>query len=101
MKDKRQPEVRFDGFNGEWTKCKVGDYFERRDIRQIETNEAPLMAFTSTGGVEPKGERYDRSFLIKDKNKKYKRTEYNDLIYSSNNLDVGAIGRNTYGKSSP
>lgn len=55
------------------------------------------MAFTAEGGVCQKGERYDRSFLVKDENKQYKRTEYNDFIYSSNNLDVGSIGLNKYG----
>ena len=55
------------------------------------------MAFTAEGGVEPKGERYDRSYLVKSNDKLYKRTEYNDFIYSSNNLDVGSIGLNKYG----
>ncbi len=55
------------------------------------------MAFTAEGGVEPKGERYDRSYLVKSDKKLYKRTEYNDFIYSSNNLDVGSIGLNKYG----
>lgn len=40
---------------------------------------------------------YDRSFLVKSDDKKYKRTEFNDFIYSSNNLDVGSIGLNKYG----
>ena len=55
------------------------------------------MAFTSEGGVVPKGERYDRSYLVKNDEKLYKKTEYNDFIYSSNNLDVGSIGLNKYG----
>ena len=48
-------------------------------------------------GVTDKGEKYDRSHLVKNDDKKYKRTELNDFIYSSNNLDVGSIGLNTYG----
>ena len=65
--------------------------------KQIPTDNAPLMAFTSEGGVVPKGERYDRSYLVKNDEKLYKKTEYNDFIYSSNNLDVGSIGLNKYG----
>ncbi len=80
-----------------WKKCKIGDYLIPRISKQIPTDEAPLMAFTAEGGVEPKGDRYDRSFLVKDENKQYKRTEFNDFIYSSNNLDVGSIGLNKYG----
>lgn len=58
------------------------------------------MAFTATGGVCYKGERYDRGFLVKDASSKlYKRTDLNDFIYSSNNLDVGSIGLNLYGSA--
>ena len=58
------------------------------------------MAFTATGGVCDKGERYDRGFLVKDASSKlYKRTDLNDFIYSSNNLDVGSIGLNLYGSA--
>jgi len=63
----------------------------------VPTEEAPLMAFTAEGGVEPKGDRYDRSYLVKSDNKLYKRTELGDFIYSSNNLDVGSMGLNKYG----
>ena len=63
----------------------------------MPTEEAPLMAFTAEGGVEPKGDRYDRSYLVKSDNKLYKRTELGDFIYSSNNLDVGSMGLNKYG----
>ena len=69
----------------------------QRIEKQIPSVDAPLMAFTAEGGVEPKGERYDRSYLVKNEDKLYKRTEYNDFIYSSNNLDVGSIGLNRYG----
>ncbi|MCC2339465.1 restriction endonuclease subunit S [Bacillus tropicus] len=97
QKGDRVPKVRFNGFSGNWEETRLSSLFESRNIKQIPTTEAPLMAFTSTGGVEEKGERFNREFLVKDENKTYKRTELNDLIYSSNNLDVGAIGRNKYG----
>ena len=80
-----------------WKKYQIGDFLSSRIIKQVPSEDAPLMAFTAEGGVEPKGDRYDRSFLVKDENKQYKRTEYNDFIYSSNNLDVGSIGLNKYG----
>ena len=57
------------------------------------------MAFVANIGITSKGERYDRSHLIKDDNKDYKITEYNDFIYSSNNLDVGSIGLNLHGNA--
>ena len=76
---------------------KLNDMLNQRIEKQIPSVDAPLMAFTAEGGVEPKGERYDRSYLVKNEDKLYKRTEYNDFIYSSNNLDVGSIGLNRYG----
>lgn len=58
------------------------------------------MAFIANEGVAPKGERYDRSSLVTDtENKLYKRTEFGDFIYSSNNLETGSIGLNKYGKA--
>lgn len=75
----------------------IGDFLFQRNEKQAPSDDAPLMAFIANIGVAPKGERYDRSFLVKDENKQYKRTEYNDFIYSSNNLDVGSIGLNKYG----
>ena len=70
-----------------------------RDERQIPSAEAPLMAFVANIGVSPKGDRYDREYLVTNKNKEYKRTSFNDFIYSSNNLDVGSIGLNKYGEA--
>ena len=40
------------------------------------------MAFIAYEGVSDKGEKYDRTQLIKNENKKYKRTDLNDFIYS-------------------
>ena len=59
------------------------------------------MAFIANEGIAPKGERYDRSSLVTDAvNKLYKKTEFGDFIYSSNNLETGSIGLNKYGKAS-
>ena len=84
----------------EWHEFKIGDFLISKNIRQLPSLDAPLMAFTATGGVCEKGERYDRGFLVKDASTKlYKRTDLNDFIYSSNNLDVGSIGLNQYGSA--
>ena len=64
------------------------------------SEEYPLMAFIANQGVAPKGDRYDRSALVNDETgKKYKRTEFGDFIYSSNNLETGSIGLNKYGNA--
>ena len=64
------------------------------------SDEYPLMAFIANEGVAPKGERYDRSSLVNDTaGKLYKKTEFGDFIYSSNNLETGSIGLNKYGNA--
>ena len=95
------PELRFGGLKNSWKKCKVKDVLVERDEQSPESSEYPLMAFIAYKGVAPKGDRYDRSFLVNDnENKVYKRTEHGDFIYSSNNLETGSIGLNKYGKAS-
>ncbi|EMF0108101.1 restriction endonuclease subunit S [Enterococcus hirae] len=93
------PEIRFPGFTGDWEQRKLGDVLSERNDQTPETNEYPLMSFVQGKGVTPKGERYNRSFLVKDSEKKYKKTELGDFIYSSNNLETGSIGFNRTGKA--
>ena len=80
-----------------WEKHPLSCFLFKRNETQIPSTKAPLMAFIAYEGISEKGERYDRSQLVKDDNKKYKITYLNDFIYSSNNLDVGSIGLNKYG----
>ncbi len=75
----------------------LSEYLTPRNEMQTPSSDAPLMAFIANIGISEKGKRFDRSPLIKNKDKEYKRTELNDFIYSSNNLDVGSIGLNKYG----
>ena len=94
------PEVRFSGFTEDWEQRKVGELLIERNQQAPMSEEYPLMAFVANEGVTPKGERYDRSALVTDtKNKLYKKTEFGDFIYSSNNLETGSIGLNKYGKA--
>lgn len=94
------PEIRFDGFTYDWEQRKVGDLLEERNEQAPMSEDYPLMAFIANQGVAPKGERYDRSALVNDETgKKYKKTEFGDFIYSSNNLETGSIGLNKYGNA--
>lgn len=90
---------RLPGFTGKWREYPISQFLEIRNERQLPTVEAPLRAFVAEKGIVEKGSRYDRSFLVKSDDKEYKRTELWDFIYSSNNLDVGSIGLNTYGSA--
>ena len=87
-------------FTNPWEQRKVGELLIERNEQAPKSEEYPLMAFIANEGVAPKGERYDRSSLVTDtENKLYKRTEFGDFIYSSNNLETGSIGLNKYGKA--
>lgn len=95
------PEIRFKGFSGEWEKITIFNLLEERNTQLPKDEEYPLKAFVAYEGIVDKGNRYDRSSLVKDEdNKKYKRTELGDFIYSSNNLTTGSIGLNKFGKAS-
>lgn len=94
------PKVRFKGFEEEWSLKYVFELLCERNELSPQSPEFPLMAFIANNGIAEKGERYDRSALVNDViNKQYKRKYYGDFIYSSNNLETGSIGLNTYGKA--
>ncbi len=88
------------GIENDWEQRKVSDLLVERNNQAPMSDEYPLMAFIANQGVAPKGDRYDRSALVNDETgKKYKRTEFGDFIYSSNNLEAGSIGLNKYGNA--
>ena len=97
-------KLRFKDANGknypDWEEKKMVDIMAVRNDQAPKSDEYPLMAFIKHIGVAPKGDRYNREFLVNDGDgKKYKKTEYGDFIYSSNNLDTGSIGLNRYGSA--
>lgn len=92
------PAVRFEGFDEMWEYCKLEEVFVERNQKGVADANYPLCSFIAHKGVVPK-DKYDRSFLVKSDGKKYKRTELNDFIYSSNNLETGSIGLNKFGRA--
>lgn len=100
MSKSKVPQIRFNGFDGEWANFQVADFVVERNIQTPKSEKYPLMAFVANKGVSSKGDRYNREFLVTDEeNKKYKQTELGDFIYSSNNLETGSIGLNKYGNA--
>lgn len=51
----------------------------------------------SIDGIYEKSEKFNRDFLVKDKEKNYKVTHKNDLCYNPANLKFGVICLNRYG----
>ena len=94
------PDIRFKGYTEAWEPKMVGDLLVERNEQAPQSDEYPLMAFIANEGVAPKGARYDRSALVSDSvGKLYKKTEFGDFIYSSNNLETGSIGLNRFGNA--
>jgi type I restriction enzyme S subunit len=99
--DQSSVEVDENGNNyPDWEEKRLGDFMLERNTKTPKNDKYPLMAFIQNKGVAPKGDRYNREFLVNDGDgKKYKQTEYGDFIYSSNNLETGSIGLNRYGSA--
>lgn len=95
------PIVRFDGYKLPWIKKEFSELFVERHYIDTVSEEYPQLSFTIEEGViKPENRKTNkRDFLILDKaNKKYLRTEYDDIIYNPANIIHGAIHRNALGK---
>ncbi|MBF0932019.1 MAG: restriction endonuclease subunit S [candidate division SR1 bacterium] len=91
------PELRFKGFEGAWEERKLGEIFEERHEVSTITEDYPQLSFSIAEGViKPEDRKTNkRDFLIIDKaNKKYLKTELDDIIYNPSNIVFGAIHRN-------
>lgn len=69
--------------------------FERNTYSEKNNNYAHVTL--SKDGIFPKNDRYNRDFLVRNKNKEYKITKMNDLCYNPANLKFGVICKNNYG----
>ena len=89
------PKLRFPEFRqaGEWKKRTLGEFLTERN--QSPIRELPLFSLTIEDGITPKRERYERSFLVKDKEVAYKLVCPDDFAYNPMNLRFGAIARHT------
>lgn len=93
------PTLRFKNFDDEWKRVRLSEILNERNVQLIPSEDIPLVSFTVEKGVTPKTDRYNREFLVRDNNKKYKLTELDDIVYNPANLKFGAISKNTYGKA--
>ncbi len=87
-------KVRLTGFDEEWKKVKLGTVLKKVNEKSHIKNELELYSLTIENGVTPKTDRYNREFLVKTDNKKYKITKLNDIVYNPANLRFGAIAVN-------
>jgi len=75
----------------------LGDFLE--EIKEYCENNGTYSHVTlSKEGIYPKTDRYDRDFLVKTEDKKYRITRLDQLCYNPANLKFGVICINKYGK---
>ena len=93
-------EIRFKDENGEefpeWEEKKLGEVIEKYKEFSSKNGIYEHVSLTKDG-VVPKSKRYDRDFLVKQADKKYRVTHLNDICYNPANLKFGVICRNKYG----
>ena len=87
------PEIRLEGFEGEWEKYYLGDVFEQVSNYIEPSVENELWSLTVENGLTPKTDRYKRDFLVK-KNDKFKKVDLNEFVYNPMNLTLGALDLN-------
>lgn len=90
--EKRTPELRLNGFEGEWVEKPLGESFSER-VQSDENGE--LLSVTVRTGVRKFSEigRHDTSNADKSK---YKLVEVGDIAYNSMRMWQGASGRSPY-----
>jgi type I restriction enzyme S subunit len=80
--------------NSGWEKHKIATFVTVRNEREVPSEEVPLYSLTIENGVTAKTDRYNREFLVIDKDgKKYKVVHPKDIVFNPANLRWGAIAR--------
>jgi type I restriction enzyme S subunit len=76
----------------DWNYHTLGELLEERVEVSSDTTRYSLFSLTIEEGLVPKSERYERSFLLKDKeNNQYRLVYPGDYVYNPMNLRFGAI----------
>lgn len=81
-----------------WEEIKLSSILKERKEFANKKSNYPHVTL-SKEGILPKTEEYNRDFLVKDENKKYKVTHLNDICYNPANLKFGVITLNKFGSA--
>lgn len=84
--------------NSNYNEINLKNILKERKLYSEKGLEYPHVTL-SKDGIYDKGERYNRDFLVKSEDKKYKITYLNDLCYNPANLKFGVICLNEYGSA--
>lgn len=84
--------------NSNYDEISLKNILKERKLYSEKGLEYPHVTL-SKNGIYDKEERYNRDFLVKSEDKKYKITHLNDLCYNPANLKFGVICLNEYGSA--
>ena len=82
----------------DYPKESLKNILKERKLYSEKGQEYPHVTL-SKDGIYDKCDRYNRDFLVKSDDKKYKITKLNDLCYNPANLKFGVICLNEYGNA--
>lgn len=76
----------------DWQFITIGSLFSERTEKSSDTEQYPLHSFTIEHGVTAKTDRYERSFLLKNKEEnEFAVVHPGDFVFNPMNLRFGAI----------
>ena len=90
--------IEFEFSNSNYNEINLKEILKERKTYSEKGLEFPHVTL-SKDGIYDKSDRYNRDFLVKSDDKKYKITYLNDLCYNPANLKFGVICLNEYGSA--
>ena len=90
--------IEFEFSNSNYSEINLKEILKERKTYSKKGLEFPHVTL-SKDGIYDKTDRYNRDFLVKSDDKKYKITYLNDLCYNPANLKFGVICLNEYGSA--
>ena len=90
--------IEFEFCNSNYNEINLKEILKERKTYSEKGLEFPHVTL-SKDGIYDKTDRYNRDFLVKSDDKKYKITYLNDLCYNPANLKFGVICLNEYGSA--
>lgn len=93
-KNKNVPEIRFEGFEDEWSYVSLGELMNEKNILTSDFSKYPIYSLTIEEGITPKTKRYERGFLITKTTDLFKVVHPDEFVTNPMNLRFGALGYN-------
>ena len=88
---RKVPKLRFKEFSDEWEEKKFKNFLIEK--KEITNEDLDLYSLTIENGIIPKNEKYEREFLVNNKDEAYKKMGKNDFAYNPMNIRFGAVAK--------